>query len=512
MHEYSLFEYYPVTSELKSAADATRQRTAKVKTVVSHLDADHRRALASVAGVLQGPVADAPTATVTRAASVVQKAEYAASCVEYFGTAVDTYDFNSSQPRSISKLNAAYAAGVSSSFGATERDPGPHPTSKESAKAQADYLKAYDAGRVALINQLTREHAQLDAHLDKAAGTVGTMLQKGPTEANLRTLWAAGALPPYAVVLYPNADFSGITMPASLQRELVDYLKSHPELLVNPPFAFTGLIDGLPPRLLQELRVAQSVQSLRNAGLLGQKDVPGAIYEAWIKATLATGLTPAQIVDRARQEGVDLHTFDTLDGLQMVKEPNGKMFFVITSAGDARQIVELTQLVNGGEPSKAENHGKNGFSYDGDVQLVLHTGGALIATPMGTMMGMGGNPIVDMFSQNGGTTWGDIFMLNGNPDDPKQALINIIESGHNPNANADDTAHTLDRLLHHESIHSDQWARYGYTDFIARYLDASTNWTWRGWGPFKMWLPEERDPCDNEYEQEAGLDDGGYSC
>ncbi|QXQ15970.1 hypothetical protein [Skermania piniformis] len=50
------------------------------------------------------------------------------------------------------------------------------------------------------------------------------------------------------------------------------------------------------------------------------------------------------------------------------------------------------------------------------------------------------------------------------------------------------------RTLRHESVHADQWARYGLT-FIPRYL-----------------LEESRHPgAGNRFEIAAGLADGGYS-
>ncbi|MPZ52356.1 MAG: hypothetical protein GEU79_06410 [Acidimicrobiia bacterium] len=262
--------------------------------------------------------------------------------------------------------------------------------------------------------------------------------------------------------------------------------------------------------------ILQGIEELQEAGLA--EEDPDYFYIEWVAWTLANGLTPSELVDRARQEGVDADTFDVVDGLTVVRDPQARPYLVIEDAGDAREIVRLNELLFGGAPSENDDRrDENSWSFDEDVYLVLHTGGALIATPEGILMGIGGNPIVDWFSAKGGTTWGEIFMLNGDPDDPVQELIDIIESG----STHSDGDPTLDRLLHHERIHSEQWARYGYLDFIARYLDASTDvelhTRWVPWPiPFGSWVSYpvivERDPCLNEYEQEAGLDDGGYDC
>lgn len=51
-----------------------------------------------------------------------------------------------------------------------------------------------------------------------------------------------------------------------------------------------------------------------------------------------------------------------------------------------------------------------------------------------------------------------------------------------------------ERILRHESVHADQWARYGLT-FMARYL-----------------FEEARHPrARNKFEIEAGLEDGNYA-
>ena len=53
----------------------------------------------------------------------------------------------------------------------------------------------------------------------------------------------------------------------------------------------------------------------------------------------------------------------------------------------------------------------------------------------------------------------------------------------------------LDRLLHHEERHSQQWARAGHAWFIAQY-------------GFEALGGE----CLNRFEEDAGFSDGGYDC
>lgn len=50
-----------------------------------------------------------------------------------------------------------------------------------------------------------------------------------------------------------------------------------------------------------------------------------------------------------------------------------------------------------------------------------------------------------------------------------------------------------DKLIRHESVHADQWARYGVTF------------------PIRYWLEELRNPRErNRFEVDAGLAEGGY--
>jgi hypothetical protein len=122
-------------------------------------------------------------------------------------------------------------------------------------------------------------------------------------------------------------------------------------------------------------------------------------------------------------------------------------------------------------------------------------GGRLVTTANGVMMGLGGNFIQDQFSQQGGVMWGDTFMLNiDDPQDPAQQLRTVVTSGtawYEGDDGPYQGALDLDRLLHHEERHSQQWAREGYTKFLASY----------GW---------ERVTGGNQTEEDAGLSDGGY--
>ncbi|GLW90388.1 hypothetical protein [Actinokineospora globicatena] len=268
-----------------------------------------------------------------------------------------------------------------------------------------------------------------------------------------------------------------------------------------------------------DAQVAAMEQSLRDAGLLTGPPVSGH-YRQWLENAVLRGVS----VDTIKEMIVDHHItpedFAVLDGMEEIREDEDgdgtfKSYFLMPtdiSGDDAAKAVRMTYIMNAGTDYSGgdfaptpygsdelqrivDRQRANSWSYDDDVAFVHGNGGRLVTTPNGMMMGLGGNLIQDQFSQRGGTTWGDTFMLNiDNPADPAQQLREVAASGHawydgegGPQRGDLD----MDRLLHHEERHSQQWAREGYTGFLASYV----------------W---EQVTGGNETEEDAGLSDGGY--
>jgi hypothetical protein len=272
-----------------------------------------------------------------------------------------------------------------------------------------------------------------------------------------------------------------------------------------------------------DAQVVDMEQSLRDAGLLTGPPASGH-YRQWLENAVRRGVSIDTIKKIAADHHIAPEDFQVLDGMEEIREDedgNGilKSYFLLptdTSGDDAAKAVRMTYILNAGTDYGTEgettdftptSYGseelrritdrqqQNSWSYDEDVGFVHGNGGRLVTTPNGMMMGLGGNLIQDQFSRRGGTTWGDTFMLNiDDPGDPAQQLREVATSGHawyegddGPYQGALDT----DRLLHHEERHSQQWAREGYTGFLASYV----------------W---EQVTGGNETEEDAGLSDGGY--
>jgi hypothetical protein len=254
-------------------------------------------------------------------------------------------------------------------------------------------------------------------------------------------------------------------------------------------------------------------QALRDAGLL--TGPPEGYYKEWLENAERQGVPPETIVDIARRHNITPSSFDVLNNMTRVKDPDGKSFFQIpkgTSGEDARKAVLMTYILNAGtdygdnpttdftpEPYSADQvqriidrQNANSWTYDEDVAFILNNDGALMTTPNGMLMGMGGNWVQDQFSWKGGTAWGDIFMENiDHGHNPAQQLQQIVESGKSWNVGADGVPRAgsldLDRLLHHEEMHSRQWADKGYFGMLWAAMTDSDG-----------------------IEREAGLGDGGY--
>lgn len=272
-----------------------------------------------------------------------------------------------------------------------------------------------------------------------------------------------------------------------------------------------------------DAQVAEMEQALRDAGLLTGPPVSGA-YRQWLENAVRRGVPIDTISQIAAEHHITPEDFTILDGMEEIREDEDgdgtyKSYFLMPadiSGDDAAKAVRMTYILNAGTDYGTEGETtdytpapygseelrritdrqrENSWSYDEDVGFVHGNGGRLVTTPNGMMMGLGGNLVQDQFSQRGGTTWGDTFMLNvDDPKDPAQQLREVASSGHawydsdnGPSRGDLD----MDRLLHHEERHSQQWAGEGYTGFLASYA----------------W---EQATGGNETEEDAGLSDGGY--
>lgn len=253
-------------------------------------------------------------------------------------------------------------------------------------------------------------------------------------------------------------------------------------------------------------------------------------HRKWLANAERLGVPTAVTATIAERHGITHESFRVLEDMTEFNDPDGKSFFLIppgTAGDEARAATLMTYILNAGTgyggPTKpsadfpetpytadevqriADRQQANNWSYGQDVGFVDRNGGRLVTTPNGMLMGLGGNRIQRLFSQQGGTAWGDIFMVNVpvDADDsrgPAQRLRQIVESGHawytDRKGRPVESNLALDRVLHHEELHSQQWADKGHSRMITAYL-------WET-------LRDRIFGKTNRLEAQAGLADGGY--
>lgn len=332
---------------------------------------------------------------------------------------------------------------------------------------------------------LDPEYEGLIDTLETGGNTIASTLESGPDASTLEQMLGDREIPVAALGLFPGVTVDDDVRQLAQARELMD------ELVAD--------------------------------GLLDEPVDEDSLYFRWLLNAQRQDVDDSTIRDIIEEHDIDPEDFDVLDGLEEVQDRDGKSFFILPtdiSGEDARLAVLMTYVFNAGtdydeadDNSSTDNDfdetpysadeiqrimdrqgDNNWFSYNQDVGFVHGNGGRMATTPNGILMGLGGNIIQDVYSQKGGTTYGDIFMLNiDDPDDAEDVLREVIESGVQPTSEGagSPTNLDMDRLLHHEERHSQQWAEEGYAKFLASYA----------------W---EQLTGGNGTEEGAGLADGGY--
>ena len=480
-------EVYPgVTGDsIRAANEVVGTHAADLGVLAEALRGDERQILQTTEGAITSAVANNPFVASDVARRLAGKAEFAAGCTRLFAADVDTFD------TTVDGINESYRAQVN----VARHDPDIRSGDQPMSSVTHD-----------ISSHLRPRYATALEKLDTDADGIAATLRNGPTDDAVRDLIRQGLIPLAAAGYFPTLVLTS---------------------------------DDL--RLARREAVTQAVARMRSEGLLTGPD-PGGYYRKWLENAVARGLPVDTLVEIARDHDIRPDDFDVLDDLEEVTDPDGKSYFILSTdinGDDARKAVLMTFLLNAGTDYGTANGGDtdyaetpyssdevqrivdrqaaNSWSYDEDVGFVHMNGGRLATTPNSIMIGLGGGALQDVYSLNGGTTFGDSFMINiDDAANDRDAMISIITSGvanypdddgePQPGSNNLD----LDRLLHHEERHSEQWANEGYTGFIAGYLGESVDVDWKGWGPFQVPVPHTVEGKDNSYEADAGLTDGGY--
>lgn len=268
------------------------------------------------------------------------------------------------------------------------------------------------------------------------------------------------------------------------------------------------------------------VSVLRGQGLIDHV-AEGGMFSRWLANAAAAGVDEDVVLALVRRGDVDQRGLSVLDPLRELRDRDGKSFFLLPERVDAdlaQRAVLATYVLSARTDYGSARDGTgtrndfeevpfsveelerirarqavNRWSYVVLLAVVHRLGARVVTTPNGMLMGLGGSPAARVLSQRGGTTWGDLFLLNVRADDPAGVLEAIVASGVRPRSSRRGRSGgpgparglDLDRLLHHEERHARQWAERGPVRFAAGYL-------------------AERLRGSNRTEEDAGLADGGY--
>lgn len=207
------FPYYPVTADtLRASVEDMHRRAQRLAAVISHVDKTAQPALSAVEGIFAGLLEARRHEVGGRGSVITAKAVFAAGTVQLFADGVDAFD------SSVAAMNVNIHA-VRIRAG----QPGEQGVDVDAVTASwlPDYQRA-------------------EADLDAVALQVSSMLQRGPNEADIKSLWADGNLPESAALVWPEwlkysqlkalpADLDQMT-PDELARYLAKLAKDHPYL------------------------------------------------------------------------------------------------------------------------------------------------------------------------------------------------------------------------------------------------------------------------------------------
>jgi hypothetical protein len=238
------FEHYEATPDsIEGSAVELDRSYGGVEAMSSNVDATHRTALSSVAGLITGPLATAPEPPRGNARRMMTSAMVAAGSVRVFGHAVQ--EFNDG----VDELNAQWQEAAGSDFGVA---PASYPTDASAVqKTRVDEARA-DAvldAKISLLTELKLKYDELRAKLDAAAGRSAGQLRGGSSEQAILELFAAGGLPSSVVAAFPHLQFTSRELPPDIAKldatQVEDFLRAHPEaaVVVNGLLTKDGLSD-----------------------------------------------------------------------------------------------------------------------------------------------------------------------------------------------------------------------------------------------------------------------------
>lgn len=465
------FDYYGdrfdgVTGDsIRSSVDPVNTNLTELSGIRDDLKGDERRMTTEVIGDIRASLSTHHGIPQAALEGLVASGHYAAGCMRLLAQHVDTFD------TTVDGLNSRYNSTI---YGA------------QHIPEMRDEIDDWAAFRADTRAGIQPEWDKAWEQVQQDGDDVADMFERGPESADVKALMLAGLIPITARSYFPDVTFTD--------------------------------------HELETLLVPYYTEKLREAGVLGPGEPP-ELFEEWLKNAARNDVSPDTLVLIADEADIDENSFDFMDDWEQITDNDGKTYFVLpgdVSPDDARRATLLTYIFNANTgygdadghedndypatPYSAEevrrimdrqeenkwSYGDHGWFRDTvvpDMRDQRSVGdGMQVTTPNGIIMGNGGPTL---WSQRGGTMYGDVFWLNWDDvDDKPEELREMIREGyvHYPTSDGDSAGRgsndlDIDRLLHHEERHSQQWTEHG-----------------------SIWMATHND----DIEEDAGHSDGGY--
>ncbi len=240
------FEYYDVTGDqIEAAAESPRSQVAIIADIADDLALDEQGVVGSTEGDITLGTSLNPQVARQTAAALAANGEYACGCIKLFAEAVDAFDTK------VAELNQRYRTDLASAMRYQGQANAQLPEDEQRSSAEVGAgIEAY----------LKTDYAAALEELDTQADNVAQMLGDGPTDQNVRKLFAAGQIPIAAAErMFPGIEFTDQERLQAEQAQFLetiedmdpaeqaDYIREHVQ--DAPP----DLVDHIPPETAEKL-------------------------------------------------------------------------------------------------------------------------------------------------------------------------------------------------------------------------------------------------------------------
>lgn len=206
------FSPYKATSAtVRGSADTMMTKMTGVRDVYTETVTDHSSLFGNLEGIFAQAAERSTASLKVTNSDIFDQATYAAGCTRLFGDRIDEFnDTKGGDPRSVRTLNDEFALTATSTFGVS---PASYPLGADQAdrdRLDADHDSAVNEKRQHAQGVLRAEYHRLEQWIEDQGNDVAAKLDRGPNEADILSLWQAGALPSWANVVYPHINFNKV--------------------------------------------------------------------------------------------------------------------------------------------------------------------------------------------------------------------------------------------------------------------------------------------------------------